>query len=248
MRHQGSQTLNGVVGDNIRDGTWYEFRYDFDVTTQTFSYYLKNPLTDNKTEVVTIPWDDLSSELALSDNNMKAYWGFTGSNGSAQGTVKFVFTQVPVNLSTQIENDVLVNEESIVDVDEHDQFSPELPSASDKDELTFRTHFSVEEGEAGLDITAWKSTISGNDIDLTQDLTNVCAQMDGKTYSGEAVVNEQTGEIEVTFSDLVVQPGHDVYLSYTAKPLQHIEASKSYFSSQVLTTEIGNDTSQRFFK
>ena len=246
VRHQDSKILNGVVGDNIRDGTWYEFRYDFDVTTQTFSYYLKNPLTDNKTEVVTIPWDDLSSELALSDNNMKAYWGFTGSNGSAQGTVKFVFTQVPVNLSTQIENDVLVDEESIVDVDEHDQFSPELPSASDKDELTFRTHFSVEEGEAGLDITAWKSTISGNDIDLTQDLTNVCAQMDGKTYSGEAVVNEQTGEIEVTFSDLVVQPGHDVYLSYTAKPLQHIEASKSYFSSQVLTTEIGNDTSSDF--
>lgn len=242
VRHHDLKLLNGVVGDNIRDGTWYEFRYDFDSNTKTFSYYLKNPVTGSKTQTTVIPWSDLTSELGLSASNMKAYWGFTGSNGAASGTVKFVFTQVPIDLSTKIENDVLVADKSIVDIEDHESFTKDLPSASDKDTLTFHTRFSVEEGEAALKINNWKSNVSIHDIDLAKGISNINAKIGDKNYPGEARIFQQTGEIQITFNDLQVKPGEDVYFSYTAIPKKHTQTSKSYFLSHITTTEIGNNT------
>lgn len=246
IRHNGFRLLNGVVGDNIRDNTWYEFRYDFDQPTHTFSYYLKNPITGAQTQPVTIPWADLSAELNLSDSNNMAYWGFTGANGAASGQVKFVFTQVPVDLSAKIENDVLNLGKSVVDIEDHDTYNPQLPAAQDSDLLTFQTRFTVSEGEAALKINEWKSYVSPVDIDLTKTVKNVIAQIGAKKYTGTATVNRETGEIKTTFSNLEVHPGEDVYMSYELNPTKHTETKKTHFSSHVTTEEVGNKTVNDF--
>ncbi|PQH02264.1 hypothetical protein CUS45_14005, partial [Enterococcus faecium] len=84
--------------------TWYEFRFGFNADTKVFSYYLKNPVTDQQTEVITIPWSDLNEELDLANNDNKAYWGFTAANGGESGQTKIVFTEVPVNLDATLKN------------------------------------------------------------------------------------------------------------------------------------------------
>lgn len=246
VRHNNSQKLNGVVGDNIRDNTWYEFRYDFDEPSKTFSYYLKNPITEAKTPIVTIPWSDLSSELGLSESNNKAYWGFTGANGSASGQVKFVFTQVPVDLSAKIGNDVLSNDDSVVDTEDHEQYEPQLPAATDQEPLTFKTRFTVAEGEAGLKITKWQTYVSSAQFDLSHEPKEITALLGTRTYSGTSIVNPTTGEIQITFPDLDVHPGEEVYMSYTLDPVKHSSAEKAYFSSRVSTSEIGNNTASDF--
>jgi hypothetical protein len=246
VKHNQPRVLNGVVGDNVRDNTWYEFRYDFDKSSHTFSYYLKNPITGSQTTPTIIPWEDLISELGLTDSNTKAYWGFTGSNGAASGKVKFAFTQVPVDLSAKISNDVLVSEQSIVDSEDHGEYTPALPSATDRDYLTFSTQFTVAEGEAALKIVNWKSNVSPTEFNLDQEPKKVKALIGSKEYSGLATVNEETGEISVTFENLEVRPGEDVVMSYDLEPLKHDSTKKSYFSSRISTEEIGNKTKNDF--
>ena len=246
VRHNASTKLNGVIGDNIRDNTWYEFRYDFDVTTKTFSYYMKNPVTDAQTTPVTIPWADLSSELALSANNNKAYWGFTAANGSASGEVKFVFTQVPVDLSAKIKNDVVSEGRSVVDTDDHENLEPGVPVAADDQPITFSTTFSVEAGEVALAVSEWESYLTAKDIDLTKGVRDVTATIGTKTYPGTATLDASTGDVVVTFPNLTIQPGQSATLSYVAEPLKHDATSKSFFSSNVTTKEVGNGTVANF--
>lgn len=246
VRHQSSRKLNGIVGDNIRDNTWYEFRYDFDETSKAFSYYLKNPVTGASTAPVTIPWNDLSRELNLSASNNKAYWGFTGSNGAANGQVKFVFTQVPVDLSANIENDVLSNGASIVDKENHDTYVPGMPAGNANTPVQFRTKFSVQQGEAALMINEWKTIVNPQAFDLSKGVSEVTATIGGTKITGTANINAETGEINVTFPNLKVSPGQQVNMEYSAVPIKKGQVEKSSFTSRVLTKEIGNGTAGDF--
>ena len=247
VRHNASTKLNGVIGDNIRDNTWYEFRYDFDVTTKTFSYYMKNPVTNAQTAPVTIPWADLSSQLALSSNQNKAYWGFTAANGDAPGKVKFVFTQVPVDLSAKIENDVASEGKSVVDSNDGSTSDPNVPVAADNKSITFSSTFSVDpSSEAGLIVGEWKSYLNSKDIDLTKGVKFASAKIGEITYSGIATLDTSTGDVAVIFPKLTVLPGQSVTLSYVAEPIKHDATTKSYFSSNITTKEVGNGTAGSF--
>lgn len=187
VQHYSPQLLNGIVGDTIQDNTWYEFRYDFDKTSASFTYYLMNLMTGAKTPVTSIPWSDLSSALKLSENNNKAYWGFTGSNGAANGEVKFVFTQVPVDLDAGLKNDVSSGQASIVDPSGNDNYQASLPAAQYGDPVTMRSHFSVMQGEDSLAINDWDTVINPTVFDLTKSVTNVQAIIDNKAMQGTVV-------------------------------------------------------------
>lgn len=247
VQHNGLRELNGVVGDNIRDNTWYEFRYDFDKSSQVFSYYLKNPITGAKTDPVTIPWEDLNSELKLSENNNKTYWGFTGANGVSEGKVRFVFTQVPVDMSAKIENDVLAQDNSNKSLaDDHDEYNSSIPAATGNEPLIFQTRFTVAQGEAALKIDKWEVNVSPKDIDLSKGVTDVQAKIDDKSYTGTAAIDQTKGTISVNFSDLKLSPGQDVYMTFNSQAIKQDVTTKSYFSSKVATTEVGNGTKNTF--
>ncbi|MFY1067396.1 hypothetical protein [Enterococcus sp. AD013-P3] len=242
VQHYSSRLLNGVVGDNIQDGTWYEFRYDFDQSKKEFSYYLKNPVTNAQTEPVKIPWPDLQRELDLTNNNMKAYWGFTGANGALGGTVEFVFTQVPVDLSAKIMSDVQSSGKSIVDAEDHETYVPQLPIANKEgkeESLTLQTRFTVDNGEAAIEIAKWTSFVSPTQLDLTKASKNVVAQIGSNKYTGVADVDQKTGEIQITFQNLKVSPGETVTMSYELMTKKLDSTQKAYFSSRVTTQEVG---------
>lgn len=246
LRHYGTRQLNGVVGDQIQDQTWYEFRYDFDQPRQQFSYYLKNPVTGAQTEPVTIPWADLKSELGLTDQNMKAYWGFTGANGAASGEVKFVFTQVPIDLRGKIVSDVLAEGNSIVDSQDHEVYDPQLPAANRGATVQFQTRLTVDQGEVAIRLTNWRSYISPEQFQLASGAQKVVAQIGGQTYPGTATVDQQTGEVQAFFAGLTVAPGETVLLSYELPAKKLAATQKAYFSSRITTSEVGTVINRDF--
>lgn len=247
VHHYSPQLLNGIVGDTIQDNTWYEFRYDFDKTSASFTYYLMNPMTGAKTPVTSIPWSDLSSALKLSENNNKAYWGFTGSNGAANGEVKFVFTQVPVDLDAGLKNDVSSGQASIVDPSGNDNYQASLPAAQYGDPVTMRSHFSVMQGEDSLAINDWDTVINPTVFDLTKSVTNVQAIIDNKVMQGTVIEQDAvSGQVKVTFPGLKLPPGKAIDLQYTAQTKATGETQKTMLSSSIHTTELGNNTPRTF--
>ncbi|EOH71888.1 lectin-like domain-containing protein [Enterococcus malodoratus] len=246
IHHYNPQVLNGVVGDNIQDGTWYEFRYDFDKATSSFTYYLLNPLTGVKTQTFSIPWADLSSELKLSANANKAYWGFTGSNGAANGQVKFVFTQVPVDLDAGVKNDVIDNAASIVDTNNSEEYQQNMPAAEYGDQVTLKSSFSLKAGETSLAVNNWETTINPEVFDLAKPITEVKAVTDNVAVSGSATVDSATGKVQLVFPDLKIAPGKTVDFQYTVQTKAGGKTTKTVFSSLFHTTEIGNNTAKSF--
>lgn len=210
INHNSGQPLNGIIGDNVQDGTWYEFRYNFDASSGDFTYYLKNPMNNAQTKVVAISWADLNAELQLAANGNKAYWGFTGSNGEASGEVRFAFTQVPVDLNAALKNDVKVAEKSIVDVADHETFSPEIPAAQFGNKVKMTSHLTVNQGESNVNLTTMETVLDPKIFDLSKEkaITNVRATLaDGTLYPGQFTVNATTGAIKATFTTLNVVPG-----------------------------------------
>lgn len=248
VHHYSPQTLNGVVGDNVQDGTWYEFRYDFDHSTNTFTYYLQNPVTGAKTATVSIPWADLSSALKLSDNNNKAYWGFTAANGDNNGQVKFVFTQVPVDLDASVKNDVLDREESVVNTSDSPTYQPTVPSAFHGDPITLKSHFTVQQGEAPLAMDEWDTSIDPAVFDLSKSITDVKAVIGNTTVAGSVQSNSdaQTGDYKITFPGLKVSPGQSVDLQFTAQTKASGDIKKSVFSNVLHMTEQGSNAPETY--
>ncbi|GMC01097.1 hypothetical protein ACOYX0_04955 [Enterococcus thailandicus] len=251
--HRGKKTLNGVVGDNVRDNTWYEFRYDFDVKAQTFSYYLKNPVTGAQTTPTTIPFADMKKELDLANNDNKAYWGFTAANGASSGQTKFVFTQVPVDMDAEVTNDVESEGASVVDQNDSESYSKDLPAANYGNEVTLKSTFTLKaDTEAGYFIKTWSSFIDPTLYDISQGVSNVKAEFNGVTTTGAATVDEN-GNVVVTFADKglnVPKPltsiEQKLNLSYTTKLKNKGEPTKTYHDSQISGTEIGNNTATNF--
>lgn len=247
LHHYNPQLLNGVVGDNIQDNTWYEFRYDFDKATSSFTYYLMNPMTGMKTPVTAIPWSDLNAELKLSANGNKAYWGFTGSNGVANGQVKFVFTQVPVDLDAGLKNDVLAGQQSIVDPSGSDTYQASFPAANYGDTVTMKSHFSVMQGEDTLAVNEWDTAISPSAFDLSKPLTHVQAVIDNTVIPGNVTEEDAaSGQIKVSFPGLKLPPGKAVDVQYDVQTKPTGETQKTMLSSAIHGTELGNNTSRTF--
>lgn len=237
--HRGKKTLNGVVGDNVRDNTWYEFRYDFDVKAQTFSYYLKNPVTGAQTTPTTIPFADMKKELDLANNDNKAYWGFTAANGASSGQTKFVFTQVPVDLGATVTNDVVANGTSIVDSKDtpEDQYSESLPSAQYGDDVTLKSTFAIDSAaEDVYDITTWHATLDTAIYDISKGIKAI--KVDGKEVAGAAGTVDANGNVTVTFSpSIAVGIGKKVTLEFTASLKAKGDRKKTYFESQITARE-----------
>lgn len=237
--HRGKKTLNGVVGDNVRDNTWYEFRYDFDIKAQTFSYYLKNPVTGAQTTPTTIPFADMKKELDLANNDNKAYWGFTAANGASSGQTKFVFTQVPVDLGATVTNDVVANGTSIVDSKDtpEDQYSESLPSAQYGDDVTLKSTFAIDSAaEDVYDITTWHATLDTAIYDISKGIKAI--KVDGKEVAGAAGTVDANGNVTVTFSpSIAVGIGKKVTLEFTASLKAKGDRKKTYFESQITARE-----------
>lgn len=246
--HRGLITLDGV-----RNTTWYEFRYDFDKATQKFSYYLENPVTGVKTNETTIPYADLEAQLKLSANDGKAYWGFTAANGQSSGQTKFVFTQVPVDMDAEVTNEVEAKGASVVDQNDSDNYSTDLPAANYGDEVTLKSTFTLKsDTEAGYYIKTWNSYIDPALYEISQGVSNVKAEFNGATTTGTATV-DANGNVVVTFADQglnVPKPltsiEQKLYLTYTAKLKDKGEITKTYHDSQISGTEIGNNTAANF--
>ncbi|MFS0950754.1 hypothetical protein ACFC3A_03810 [Enterococcus thailandicus] len=248
INHRGLTTLDGV-----RNTTWYEFRYDFDKASQKFSYYLENPVTGVKTNATTIPYADLEAQLKLSANEGKAYWGFTAANGASSGQTKFVFTQVPVDMDAEVTNDVESEGASVVDQNDSESYSKDLPAANYGNEVTLKSTFTLKaDTEAGYFIKTWSSFIDPTLYDISQGVSNVKAEFNGVTTTGAATVDEN-GNVVVTFADKglnVPKPltsiEQKLNLSYTTKLKNKGEPTKTYHDSQISGTEIGNNTATNF--
>lgn len=249
IHHYEDRTLNGAIGDNVQDGTWYEFRYDFDVSSGKFTYYLKNPMNNAQTEVTEINRDDLNAELQLAANGNKAYWGFTGSNGKASGEVKFAFTEVPVDLDAALKNDVQANGKSIVDVAEHETFSPEIPAAQFGNKVKMTSRLTVNQGESNVNLTTMETVLDPKIFDLSKEkaITNVRATLaDGTLYPGQFTVNATTGAIKATFTTLNVVSGQVIDFQLEGQTFATGTTQKSYFSSTVSGVELANRTPVTF--
>lgn len=244
MIHNGLQYPNNVVGTNVQDGTWYEFRFDFDFDTKAFTYYLKNPVTQAQTPTVTIPWSDLSTELQLSSNNNLAYWGFTAANGEATGMTKFVFTQVPVDLHSNLKNDVQNQSGSSLVVDSEDTAKTTYLNRGDT--AVFSSTYSVDAGEKAVNINKVESYLDPNTMQLTDASSIIAPQAkksDGTITNGTATLDAATGKVTLTFSGLQLQPGQNIVFTFQAKTRTDINGDvEGNFHSVVTATEQGTAT------
>ncbi len=209
-----------------------------------------NPETGAKTDTVYIPWGTLQEELQLSTYGNKAYWGFTGANGSNSGKVKFVFTQVPVDQSTKVENDVLVNGQSIVDTTNSSQYQQGIPAAQPGDKVTITTNLTVQgNSETGYQIKNWQSFLSPSLYDYSKGLTDFKVSLDGSevaTSGATSKFDPATGNVSFDFSSKPIQipkPTNNtakvLTVSYVAQLRSDITTSqKTYHSSQFSGTEI----------
>ena len=220
--HNQLQLPNKLLGTSIQDGTWYEFDYSFSKATGNFSYYLKNPLVGgSQTPTVNIPFTDLSSSLELAKNNNKAYWGFTASNGQNAGDVRFVFTQVPVDFSANVSQDILQNGKTVVDATNSDTFPNGAVTANDTDSITFSAKLNVLSTESPLQVNNWVTYVSPTTIDVNKPIEKATITVGGVTKNLTATfTNKTTGEVTLTAPAGVIVPiGGNAVITFDAKPL-----------------------------
>ncbi|PQF34263.1 hypothetical protein CUS87_06840 [Enterococcus faecium] len=221
--HRGKQKLNETVSQNVQDGTWYEFRFGFNADTKVFSYYLKNPVTDQQTEVITIPWSDLNEELDLANNDNKAYWGFTAANGGESGQTKIVFTEVPVNLDATLKNDVLNEKNESITVSEED--TTKEKSVSPGSEVTLTSKLYIDKGENSFTVDSW-NVFSEEEVEV-YDLSTV-KDVVIKAPSGDILAKGtpkvEDGKLNITFDqDVTINPEETLDFSLTIQTKQDIQ-------------------------
>ncbi|MDT2756348.1 hypothetical protein P7G51_02995 [Enterococcus asini] len=235
------------VGE-IRNGSWYEFHYNFDKDAsddKKFSYYLTNPTTGVPTSVTYIPWTTISSELNLAGNGNKAYWGFTSANGESTGSVKFVFTQMPVDLGATVTNDVVASNTSIIDESDATEYDSKLPAAKYGQEVTLKSTFERQIKDSSTKVTTdfpvtvskWESWLDPTVYDLSKGIKNL--KLNGATYSDVKVDTKSTGNIIITFtSPPSVASGGTAVFEFTATLKDKGNTVKTHFESQI--TASGN--------
>lgn len=220
---------------SVRNGNWYSFRYQYD-TDKGFTYYLVDPGTQTiLTKPVTISNDDLKTELNLDDNGNQAYWGFTAANGDNAGTTKFVFSQVPVDLSTTMNNQVL-DEQGKLESSEDETVSKDELFMGKGRQATFKTDFTLDKGESEINITNWTATVDPTIVDTTK-IGSPQIVVKGNTITGNAIPDEH-GKISINFDiGAVVSLGEKAELSFTAPLLSPSDDVLSTFHSDVTGKE-----------
>ncbi|MGM0240271.1 hypothetical protein [Enterococcus sp. AZ103] len=246
--HNGIIPLNESLNATIQNGTWYEFRYRFVSDTKEFQYYLKNPATDQATAITTIPWDKLSTELDLANNDNKAYWGFTAANGSAKGETKFVFSQTPVNLEGELTNGVTNSQDDSITVEKENTTMEK--SATVDETLTVHSDLKIT-GESPVEIRSWQTKLLSEGLQLNEpsDISEVLLTTgEGKVFDGEATLNPATGEVLVQFpTKAEIGYNQTARLSYKIKTKSSLE--KNYFvemTSSVIGVEKGKEVELSF--
>ncbi|MHC5247480.1 lectin-like domain-containing protein [Enterococcus sp. LJL90] len=246
-KHNSLIALNGTISTNVRDNTWYEFRYAFDKETNIFSYYLENPVTEIKTAVTQIPWQDLVEELNLEENDYTAYWGFTAANGAASGKTQFVFTQPPVELQGSVTNDVLNDAQESISVAQAAASAEKNVTAGETVKIV--SDFAVT-GEASVTLNSWNVVLDPAVIDLTgnQSVMNITAT-DISTQvetAGTAEVNSETGSIIVQFPNLQVRSNSEIRLSFQVATKEITDEHQVEVNSNVIATEVGKTAALTF--
>lgn len=219
--HRGKQKLNETVSPNVQDGTWYEFRFEFNADTKVFSYYLKNPVTSQQTEVVTIPWSDLNEELDLANNDNKAYWGFTAANGRESGQTKIVFTEVPVNLDATLNSDVLNDKNESITVPEED--TAKKKSVSPGSEVTLKSKLYIDKGENSFTVGSWDVFSKSEVYDLST-IKDIVIKAPSGDVLAEGTPKVEDGKLNITFNkDVTIYPEETLDFSLKIKTKQDIQ-------------------------
>lgn len=219
--HRGKQRLNETVSRNVQDGTWYEFRFGFNADTKVFSYYLKNPVTNQQTEVITIPWADLNEELDLANNDNKAYWGFTAANGRESGQTKIVFTEVPVNLAATLKNDVLNEKNESITAPEED--TTKEKSVSPGSEVTLTSKLYIDKGENSFTVDSWDVFSEGEVYDLST-VKDVVIKAPSGDILAKGTSKVEDGKLNIAFDqDVTINPEETLDFSLTIQTKQDIQ-------------------------
>lgn len=219
--HRGKQKLNETVSPNVQDGSWYEFRFGFNADTKVFSYYLKNPVTNQQTEVITIPWSDLNEELDLANNDNKAYWGFTAANGRESGQTKIVFTEVPVNLDATLKNDVLNEKNESITVPEED--TTKEKSVSPGSEVTLTSKLYIDKGENSFTVDSWDVFSEGEVYDLST-VKDVVIKAPSGDILAKGTPKVEDGKLNIAFDqDVTINPEETLDFSLTIQTKQDIQ-------------------------
>ncbi|MGX7025073.1 lectin-like domain-containing protein [Vagococcus hydrophili] len=194
--HRDDRNMNdGVVTNNITDGTWYEFRYRFNRAARNFDYCFVNPTTKKRSEITTIKLSNLDAKLKLSENNQKAYWGFTGANGINGGEIKVAFTQPPVELFGHLSSHVYNKDNQLVSLNE-DASEAEIKAANyvkSGDTFKVSSEFNIGAIERPITVDSWETSLDPKIVDISEsDIVKnpTITKSDGTKYS--VTVKEKT--------------------------------------------------------
>lgn len=230
--HSGLRYLNQSIGSNVQDGTWYEFNFSFDFPTKTFQYYLRNPVTGNQTIVTSVPWSDLSSELKLSANDSKAYWGFTAANGASEGAVKMVFADVPVPLDYEAKNQIYDSAGQNISVSEDDDSKQKY--AKKGDSVRFETVATVKQLDYTSPYLLYEGEVSPDQVDMST-LKESTVKVNGESIGSFVPTTNANGRFSLYIPKEIKQ-GDVVEIESTIKTKDDISSDiKDSFSASLIT-------------
>lgn len=230
--HYGLRYLNQFIGANVQDGTWYEFNFSFDFPTQSFQYYLRNPVTGNQTIVTSVPWSDLSSELKLSSNDSKAYWGFTAANGASEGSVKMVFADVPVPLDYEAKNQIYDSTGQNISVSEDDDSKQKY--AKKGDSVRFETVATVKQLEYTSSYLLYEGKVSPDQVDMST-LKESTVKVNGESIGSFSPTTNASGRFSLYIPKEIKQ-GDMVEIQSMMKTKDDISSDiKDSFSASLIT-------------
>lgn len=233
LKHNATIGLDGAISSRITDNTWYEFLFDYNASTQIFSYRLRNPVTNATTTPVSISYAALAGPLNLAGNNKRAYWGFSSSNGSSTGKTKIAFSELPDKTKLSLANDVLKTSDSqSVIVSQTDTTKAKYLNVDDTGKLV--GDFKYTTGDKNLVWDSLKFKVDASVIDL-KSLKNVKATIDGVELTGLSMTAAADGTITVTTATKpVLKSGSEVKITLDFKPLSTLTTDTlTSFTSQL---------------
>lgn len=234
--HNEPVVIDESITTNIQDNSWYEFVYEFyridkqSGNNSYIEYYLKNPVNGAKTRTVRISWSELNRNLKLSDNNNKAYWGFTAANGKAKGETKFVFSELPVDVNVDVDNDVKDEKGNSIAVQSNDEsMNPFVEKGKD---IMISSKVSLKSDESEMYIKSWFSKLDSElfVLDEANSIRNIKAIRENGSEIEYSSYEVNDGIIKVYFDKVQIAPGESITLSYE------------------LTTQKGNNNDENYQK
>lgn len=232
--------------ETIKSDTWHDFTFSYNKEAKTFTYAITGE--SGASAGTTISGSDFSAmmtELGVNPNGTgeetKAYWGFTGANGEADGAIKFAFEQVPVDMTGQVSDDVTTQKDdkevSIVDKSNASEFNSSLPYIEPGKKATFNSTYTVEDADKGVTINKLYSNIGTNNILDLSTISKVKATVDERTYEVTPTVNSETGDVTADFSDksISLDNGQQIKFSFSGS----VKSDVSETTSGLFKTSVG---------